>query len=178
MDSLQVSQSQKRGWFYIYCELVLINRDFSWSSYTYNSNVGNSLSGKKWNLPKDFKSKKTLLLIGYKQNTQFDIDRWLIGLDTRKVKVDLYEIPTVSGLIPYMISDKIDGGMKSGIPEKLWPIVITVYGDADKIIKFTGNQNGLNARILLLDEKHKVIFQHDEGFSVEDLSKLVSLIPR
>ncbi len=30
--------------------------------------VGNSLSGKKWNLPKDFKSKKTLLLIGYKQN--------------------------------------------------------------------------------------------------------------
>ena len=140
--------------------------------------VGNSLSGKKWNLPEDFKAKRTLLLIGYKQNTQFDIDRWLIGLDARKVKVDLYEVPTVSGLIPYMISDKIDGGMKSGIPEKLWPIVITVYGDADKIIKFTGNQNALNARILLLDEKHKVIFQHDEGFSVEQLSKLISLINR
>ena len=138
--------------------------------------TGNSLSGKKWNLPKDFSSKKTLLLIGYKQNTQFDIDRWLIGLNARNVKVDLYEIPTVSGLIPYMISDKIDSGMKSGIPEKLWPIVITVYEDADKIIGFTGNENGLNARIILLNAKHKVIFQHDKGFSVEELNNLISLI--
>ena len=61
---------------------------------------GNSLSGKKWNLPGDFKAKKTLLLIGYEQNTQFDIDRWLVALDDRKVKVDLYEIPTVAGLVP------------------------------------------------------------------------------
>ena len=137
---------------------------------------GNSLSGKKWNLPGDFKAKKTLLLIGYEQNTQFDIDRWLVALDDRKVKVDLYEIPTVAGLVPYLIADKIDEGMKSGIPRELWPIVITVYKDADKIIKFTGNENALNARILLLDATHKVIFQHDRGFSVSKLSELISLI--
>ena len=133
---------------------------------------------KKWNLPGDFKAKKTLLLIGYEQNTQFDIDRWLVALDDRKVKVDLYEIPTVAGLVPYLIADKIDEGMKSGIPRELWPIVITVYKDADKIIKFTGNENALNARILLLDATHKVIFQHDRGFSVSKLSELISLIKR
>ncbi|MFT5294627.1 MAG: hypothetical protein ACI9YH_000633, partial [Colwellia sp.] len=57
------------------------------------------------------------MLVGYKQNSQFDIDRWLIGLDMTETKVDAYEIPTIQGLFPRMFSTLIDNGMRKGIPK-------------------------------------------------------------
>lgn len=42
---------------------------------------GNTLEETPVNLPTDLESPQTLLLIGYRQNAQFDIDRWLIGLN-------------------------------------------------------------------------------------------------
>lgn len=133
---------------------------------------GEALAGKTWKIPEDMMGEKALLLIGYKQKSQFDIDRWLIGIDTKAYKVNVFEVPVVSGLIPYLISKKIDDGMRSGIPEELWTAVVTVYEDADKIISFLGNEDALNARVVLLDEKGQVIFMHDRGFSVPALKQL------
>lgn len=134
---------------------------------------GKALSGQKYKMPEDFKKEKVILLIGYKQNSQFDIDRWLLGLDFKKVKTNVFEIPAVVGFIPSLISGKIDEGMKSGIPEGLWKAVVTVYDDAEIVAKFTGNEDPLNARVLVLDENAKVIYFHDKGFSVPDLNQLV-----
>ncbi|MDC0255955.1 hypothetical protein OAK75_13735, partial [Bacteriovoracales bacterium] len=36
---------------------------------------GKSLSEKKWTLPNDLNGKKTILLVGYVERSQFDIDR-------------------------------------------------------------------------------------------------------
>ena len=47
---------------------------------------GKSLSEKKWTLPNDLKGQKTILLAGYVERSQFDIDRWLIGLSMAQVK--------------------------------------------------------------------------------------------
>ena len=133
---------------------------------------GEALAGKNWKIPEDLMGEKSLLLIGYKQKSQFDIDRWLIGIDTKAYKVNVFELPVVSGLIPYLISKKIDDGMRSGIPEELWTAVVTVYEEADKIIQFIGNEDGLNARVFLLDEEGRVVFLHDRGFSVPALNRL------
>lgn len=46
-----------------------------------------SLTQNKVIIPSDFTADKTLLLIGYKQDSQFDIDRWLIGLDMSGVVI-------------------------------------------------------------------------------------------
>ena len=62
--------------------------------------------------------------------------------------------------------------MRSGIPQNLWKLVITVYDDADKIVQFLGDEDGLNARVIVLDERGTVIYQHDRGFSVGELNKL------
>jgi hypothetical protein len=138
---------------------------------------GNALDGKVWSFPSDLKGQKVLLLIGFKQETQFDIDRWLIGIDQKKYKINVFEVPTIKGWFPSLISGKIDSGMRSGIPEELWKIVVTVYQDADKIVGFMGNEDPLNARVVVLNEDGKVLFLHDRGFSVSALNNLSPYFP-
>lgn len=131
---------------------------------------GESLDGGTVTIPDDFNGQKTLLLFGYKQDAQFDIDRWLIGLDMTDTQVATYEIPTIQGMLPRMFSGVIDSGMRKGIPKPLWKGVITVYADGDKVQRFTGNQNPNNARVMLLDKAGKILYFYDQGFAVEALN--------
>ena len=134
--------------------------------------TGESLEGKTVKIPQYFVGQETLLLFGYKQDSQFDIDRWLIGLDMTQTKVAVYEIPTIQGMLPRMFSGFIDGGMRKGIPKQLWKGVVTVYADGDKIQRFTGNLNPNNARVMLLDKEGNIVYFYDRGFSVEALNEV------
>jgi hypothetical protein len=138
---------------------------------------GHTLEQDSVNIPEDFNGDFTLLLIGYKQNSQFDIDRWLIGLDMTETQVDVYEIPTIQGLLPGMFSTMIDNGMRKGIPKPLWQIVITVYDDGETIQAFTGNENPNNARVILLNENGTIVYFYDDGFSVAALNQLRRILP-
>ena len=133
---------------------------------------GESLEKEEIKMPEYFKDSKVILLLGYKQDSQFDIDRWLIGLDQTNTTLKTYEIPTIQGLFPRMFSTFIDEGMRRGIPKELWGGVITVYSDGAELQEFTGNENPNNARVLLLDEDGKVIYFFDRGFSVFALNEL------
>ena len=133
---------------------------------------GTTLDGKKLTIPNDITGTKTLLLIGYEQDTQFDIDRWLIGLDQKGYILNVFEVPTIQGWIPSLIQSKINNGMRSGIPKDLWKVVLTVYKDADQIVSFLGNTNPKNARAIVLSEQGKVLYQYDQGFSVSALNGL------
>lgn len=134
--------------------------------------TGESLEGQTVVIPKDFMGENTLLLFGYKQDSQFDIDRWLIGLDMTETKVAAYEIPTIQGMLPRMFSGVIDEGMRKGIPKELWKGVVTVYADGDKIQRFTGNQNPNNARVMLLNKEGVIVYFYDRGFSVAALNEV------
>lgn len=134
--------------------------------------MGNNLQEQSIVLPNHFKGEKALLLLGYKQNAQFDIDRWLIGLDMTNTNVKVYEIPTIQGFLPALFSDRIDNGMRKGTPSELWKIVITVYDQGDVIQAFTGNENPNNARVILLDENSRISYFYDRGFSVDALNTL------
>ena len=125
-----------------------------------------------YNIPEDFRGDKVLFLIGFVQNTQFDIDRWTIGLDQKNVKVKTYEIPATQGIFPIVFKTRLDDSMRSGIPNEIWGGVITIYKDGRKIQEFTGNENPNNSRLVLLDESGKVLFFHDRGFSVKALNEL------
>lgn len=138
------------------CSTNFANRNIAGQQFP--TVAGKSLSGEKHVIPKAFKGKPVLLLIGYKQTSQFDIDRWLIGLDMKGFDKDVYEIPVIKGLMPRLIRSTIDGGMRKGIPETLWSNVITVYKDAETIQRFTGNINPNNARVVLLDKQAKILF--------------------
>lgn len=135
--------------------------------------LGTSLEGKRWSIPKEMSGKKIIFLIGYKQNSQFDIDRWLIGLDMKGFKGDVYELPTIQGMFPRMFSTKIDEGMRRGIPKELWKGVITIYKDGEKIQEFTGNERPNNTRVILLDSNGIIRYFNDSGFSVQGLNDLL-----
>ena len=159
--------------------VLLLN---SCANYEYPSQVsigdkmieatGESLEGKTVVMPQDFSGQETLLLFGYKQDSQFDIDRWLIGLDMTQTKVSAYEIPTIQGMLPRMFSGFIDSGMRKGIPKELWKGVVTVYADGDKVQRFTGNLNPNNARVMLLNKEGAIVYFYDQGFSVEALKSV------
>jgi len=152
------------------CSTTYVNRNPVGENFpTVN---GQTLTEEERELPTYFKDSNVVLLLGYKQDSQFDIDRWLIGLEMTETKIKAYEIPTIQGLIPRMFKSSIDSGMRKGIPKELWGGVITIYGDGATVQEFTGNQNPNNARVLLLDKDGKVVYFHDRGFSVQALNEL------
>jgi hypothetical protein len=131
---------------------------------------GESLAGEATSIPQAFTGQNTLLLFGYVHKSQFDIDRWLIGLDQTNTQVAVYEIPTIKGIFPQMFSTVFDDAMREGIPKEIWKGVITVYEDGERVQRYTGNLKPKNARVLLLNAQGEVIHFYDRGFSVDALN--------
>lgn len=156
------------------CSTTYKNKDVSGQSVPVM--LGNTLEKETVEIPTMFNDSVSLLLVGYKQNSQFDIDRWLIGLDMTDTKVAAYEIPAIAGMFPSMFKTQINDGMRKGIPKELWKGVITLYKDGETMQAFTGNENGNNARIILIDGKGKVLYFYDRGFSVNALNELRTVI--
>lgn len=137
---------------------------------------GTSLNEQIMTIPADLPGETRLLLIGYVQDSQFDIDRWLIGLDMTETKVPVYELPIIAGMAPRMFSTFIDNGMRKGIPKAMWGGVITVYKQGAEIQQLTGNQDPNNARVVLIDKMGKILYFYDDGFSVSALNDVRNLI--
>lgn len=133
---------------------------------------GTSLDGKAVVLPDDLKGAPAILLVGYVQESQFDIDRWILGLKQTQSTVKLLEVPTIRGALTRLASNFIDSGMRRGIPQEDWPAVVTVYRDAEKIVSLTGNQNPRNARVLLLDKDGTIRWFSDRGYSADQVLEL------
>ena len=140
--------------------------------------VGTSLADDEVRIPEDVAGAPALLLVGFDMDTQFDLDRWLLGLTESGVasRIAVREVPTIPGMIPGMFSGFIDGGMRKGIPQEDWGAVVTVYGDGDEIARFLGNDVPLPGRIVLLDAEGKVAFFHDDGYSVGTLKRLEAVL--
>lgn len=134
--------------------------------------VGTSLSGDTVRLPQDFAGKPVLLLVGFVQNAQFDLDRWLFGLLQAGTPVAVREVPTIEGLVPGMFAGVIDEGMRGGIPSEDWGSVVTVYDDAEPIADLLGRAPTSNGRIVLLDASGVVVWFHDRGYSAGKLKEL------
>jgi hypothetical protein len=133
---------------------------------------GESLAGEPTSIPQVFTGQNTLLLFGYVHKSQFDIDRWLIGLDQTNTQVAVYEIPTIKGMFPQMFSTVFDNAMREGNPKEIWKGVITVYKDGENVQRYTGNVKPKNARVLLINTQGEVMHFYDRGFSVEALNAL------
>ena len=144
---------------------------------TFPSVTGNSLEKVEVELPGSLAGQPAVLLVGYKQKTQFDIDRWLLGLLQSGAKAQILELPTIPSLVPTLISGWIDDGMRSGIPEEDWGVVVTLYGSAAKpVARFTGTENARSTRVLVLDEAGQVAWFDDSGYSASKVLEIVDLL--
>lgn len=138
---------------------------------------GQSLKKERIEIPAAFAGGPAVLLVGYKQSAQFDIDRWLMGLIQAKVKAQIVEIPTIPGLVPTIASGWIDDGMRSGIPKEDWGSVITLYGRAAKpVAALTGTESGQRARVIVLDATGRIVWFDDEGYSARKAIAVSNLV--
>lgn len=126
-------------------------------------------------IPDDYAGKVTLLLVGYAQRAQFDIDRWILGALQSDVKAGIVEIPTIAGLVPQMVQGFIDNGMRSGIPREDWASVVTVYKDASQIISALGNEYPQSAYVALLDKSGRIAWFSNAGYSAKQVLEIKSL---
>lgn len=140
--------------------------------------VGEALDGAQVRLPEDLAGAPSVLLVAYEQDAQFDVDRWILGLLQLGANVRVLEVPTIPGMFPGAFSGQIDEGMRGGIPQADWGIVVTLYGDEAKVMAaFTGNaERGNSARVLGLDADGVVRFFHDEGYSATRVKALVETL--
>lgn len=153
------------------CRGTIENRDPVGEPFP--STAGATLEEEPVELPAAYAGAPAVLIVGYKQDAQFDADRWIYGLLKADLDVTIAELPTIPGLVPSWISGWIDDGMRSGIPREDWGQVVTVYGDAAKpIAALTGTEQGRNVRVLLLDAEGVVRWFHDRGFSAGKLLEL------
>ena len=127
-------------------------------------------------LPGEIAGSPAILLVGYLQDTQFDIDRWTLGLLQADCRIRVLEIPAVTGWFPEMfLQPTIDEGMRAGIPPEDWAAVVTLYGeDADRLQQFTGTERARNARVLLVDPEGRVAWFWDRGFSPARLLEMLA----
>ncbi len=147
---------------------------------TFPAVSGRSLQDVPVDLPAAVSGEPAVLLVGYLQDAQFDIDRWALGLAQSGTEVRRMEVPAVGGWFPAMfLQPTIDDGMRAGIPERDWPAVVTLYGDdAERVRAFTGTERGRNARILLLDDRGVVRWFRDDGYSPANLLEMIDLADR
>jgi len=139
---------------------------------------GQSLTKESVVIPDKYQGKPAVLLIGYTQDTQFDIDRWILGLLQADIAVQIIEIPTIAGMIPRMVQKYIDNGMRSGIPEKDWASVVTVYEDAPKIIAVLGNERPQSAHAVLLNDKGEIVWSSNLGYSATQVLELKQVVEK
>jgi hypothetical protein len=137
--------------------------------------TGTNLNKEAIVIPDRYKGKVVLLLIGYTQRAQFDIDRWILGALQADVRAEIVEVPTIAGMMPQMVQGFIDDGMRSGIPSSDWASVITVYGDAPKIVAALGNERPQSAYAILLNKEGRIAWSSDRGYSATQVLELKKL---
>ena len=137
---------------------------------------GKNLNGDKVIVPDNYLGKPTVVLVGYQQKAQFDIDRWILGLLQADVSVQIVELPTIPGMMPQAVQSFIDNGMRSGIPKEDWASVVTIYEDASKVIEAIGNERPQSAHVLLLNKDGQIIWDSNRGYSAEQILELKSIV--
>lgn len=142
----------------------------------FTSVSGESLDKKPVRIPEELAGKVSILLVGYVQNAQFDIDRWILGFLQLGTPAKLLEIPTVAGMIPSLIENYINDGMRKGIPREDWNSVVTVYKDSDKIIELLGNERRQNAYVVVLDKRGAIRAIENEGYSATRVQRLDQIV--
>ncbi len=138
--------------------------------------TGVSLTSETVVIPDAYRGKSTLLLIGYTQKAQFDIDRWILGALQADIPVEIVELPTIAGMMPQMVQGFINNGMRSGIPQSDWASVVTVYEDAPKIIELLGNERPQSCYAVLLDPRGVVVWSSNVGYSAGQILALKDLV--
>lgn len=138
--------------------------------------TGRALSGEEVLLPRDLGNGVSVILVAYRRGTQADIDRWRDALEREAAGVRVVEVPVIPAVVWRPLSGWIDGGMRGGVPRRLWPDVVTVYATGDRLRDFFGDDGGENAIVAAIDGDGVVRWCAAAGYTPAAARELVAIL--
>ena len=126
-----------------------------------------NLEGRKYSLPRDFESERSLLLIAFEREQQKNVDTWLresSRLEQFDPAMRIYELPTIARLDPFR-RWFIDTGMRHGIPDKkARERTITLYLDKIAFRQSLKIESEKQIYSMLVDRSGRVLWRSEGDF--------------
>jgi hypothetical protein len=139
---------------------------------------GTALSGENVRFPGDLAGAPAVLLVAYQRMAQSDVSSWLEFLEARQPGLVVYEVPTIPAVAFRPWASWIDGGMRKGVPQELWPRVVTLYRDGGPVRELLGDSGFVGASVVLLDAAGVVRWFDAQGFTPDKGESLLSELRR
>ena len=140
---------------------------------------GQNLSGRDFALPGAFEGCVNLVFVAFKRHQQDDVDTWLpvaARLAREYPTLRFYELPTL-GRGMRLMRPFIDGGMRSGIPDKgQRDRTITLYIDKDGFRRSLRLESEDTVYALVVDRAGRVLARVDGPHTVAKEPALVAAI--
>jgi hypothetical protein len=137
---------------------------------------GNNLNGSSVSLPGDFAGRVNLVFITFAMRQQPDVDTWkTFAQDALKDRpwMHTYELPVMSrgyGIIRGLI----EGGMRSGIPERSTRAsTVTLYLDVGAFARALEIQSVRSIAVVLVKPSGEVLARAYGQYSIESAAPLV-----
>jgi len=89
--------------------------------------AGQALSGELVHIPEGLMGAPAPRLCAFRRGTQADIDRWSAFASREPPGLAVCELPIIPGRVWRPLQGWIDGGMRGGVPRRLWSSVVTLY---------------------------------------------------
>jgi hypothetical protein len=132
--------------------------------------AGEALDGTQVVFPDSVKGQPALILVAFQQRTQPQVDTWLQQaqqLQQRYPALQVYEVPMIAQGYSVM-SDYIDSGMRSGIPQDQHSQVVTYYGARERYFEAFGVDDKRSCYAFLLDPDGTVRMQAEGAYEPQN----------
>lgn len=131
---------------------------------TFPGVTGEALSGEAVSIPGDYAGAPAIVLVAPSKESQADADKWIVALRPRK-DVVFVETPVLGSLITRMMQGFINGKMRGGEPRDMWPRIVPMYKDGDKLGEFFGDHGATLTYVVVIDGDGVIRAFSTSGFS-------------
>jgi len=143
--------------------------------------TASNLEGRAFDLPGDLEGEHNVLLVGFAQAQQADMDTWLPSLHALAAVVPtlrVYEMP-VAPRRALAMRWMIDGGMRRNIPDRAArEATITLYTDKAALRRSLGLPDEARIYVLLVDRAGAVRWQAAGRYTPEAFAELERALGR
>jgi hypothetical protein len=147
--------------------LVMIMTTTFAQTTVFPSVSGSNLERREFNLPQDFEGNLNLVALAFEQWQQTDVNSWLptvSKLSGLYSGLRFYELPTLTR-VNGLFQSFIDGGMRSGIPDKATrEVTITLYLDRAAFMRSLEIPDTKAIILLLGDNTGKIYWRGGGAF--------------